>query len=110
MKLTPEQKAYFEYGKAWGELKRLREEIIYNLGYYRGLKKHEAILVFRKNFCLRDILIEDAWKKRAACRAWVHPMQRRCHNCKYDNVLYKMCTLCCNEGWPVYWEPRKEES
>lgn len=52
--------------------------------------------------------IHTVRQKRAACRAWVHPMRRRCSNCKHELTQYKFCAACVHEGWPVYWEPRKE--
>lgn len=111
MKMTPEQKAFFEYGKVWSELKRLRKEIVYNLARYRGIKKNGAILIFRKCLCERDVLIKEAWRKRAACRAWAVPLIRRdCYNCSYSNIKPTpiVCAPCINEGFAVNWEPRKE--
>lgn len=95
MKMTPEQKAFYEYGKARGILKEVRFQMIsmeYDEKRYHKLSK----------------AICDAWQKRAACRAWVHPMRRRCSNCKHELTQYKWCTVCANEGLPIYWEPRKE--
>ena len=75
MEVTLEQKAFRDFGMALGELKRARKEIVYNLEYYRGLKRNEAIFVFRKRLCERNKLIRDAWQKRAVCR-------RTCSECQ----------------------------
>jgi len=104
MKMTPEQKAWFEYGRSRGWLKAHRSKKYFadvpDMGLY-------AWHVERDMHGL-DALIRDAWQKRAACRAWVHPMRRRCSNCKHELTQYKWCTVCANEGLPIYWEPRKE--
>lgn len=106
MKLTPEQRSFYEYGKALERMnatkKRLRgiwrsdKDISYRIG-------QASIIVPRHK---RNV--KDAWQKRAVCRAWVHPMQRRCSNCKYEMSQYKWCTACANEGLPIYWEPKKK--
>lgn len=110
MKLTPEQKAHRKYGMALGELKRLREEVIYHLGYYRGLKKHEVILILRKRLYCRNALVRDAWQKRAACRAWVPMEERYCDNCRHYKLTRStpICVDCTKWADPVKWEPRKE--
>lgn len=109
MKLTPEQKAFFEYGGAWETtvvihtfIRRLLKDKGYQLSpellhHYRDEKSHYRAV------------LREAWKKRRVCRAWVHPMRRRCSNCKHELTQYKFCAACVHEGWPVYWEPRKEE-
>ncbi len=119
MKLTTEQKAFRDFGMALGELKRARKEIVYNLEYYRGLKRNEAIFVFRKRLCERNKLIRDAWQKRAVCR-----VERNCSTCgrcvtestpldEYESFCKVGITtlhitdtpddFCC-----TYWEPRKD--
>lgn len=105
--MTPEQKAFYEYGKARGILKEVRFQMIsmeYDEKRYHKLSK----------------AICDAWQKRAACR-----IERHCGNCGRCNhegdmwgEVNSFCTLptraclcvtdvpddfCCN-----YWEPRKE--
>lgn len=110
MKMTPEQKAFRDYGMALGELKRLRKEVVYNLAHYRGIKKNGAILIFRKCLCERDVLIKEAWRKRAVCRAWAHLERRECRTCRYHDEIrnFEICRDCtpgihlenfCN------WEP-----
>lgn len=108
MKLTPEQKAFFEYGKARGILAGVRKEFVVSDVVF-GISKQESITSFRKNHPLRHRLVKDAWQKRAACREWGHPMRRRCSNCEHDPKQYKCCVGCAAMGWPVYWKPRKEE-
>lgn len=114
MKMTTEQKAFFEYGKALGKLEKFRDD-------HKGWKC--VNFLSRRHYwrsgnyvCCETqdvteqhaLLIRDAWQKRAACRVWVHPMRRRCSNCKHELMQYKFCAACVHEGWPVYWEPRKE--
>ena len=104
MKLTPEQKAHYEYGEARGVLKERKSlmrftECLGECSDYHG----DPRLMYGVEDAIRD-----AWKKRAACRAWVDPMRRRCSNCKHELTQYKFCAACVHEGWTVYWEPRKE--
>ncbi len=93
MKMTPEQKAFFEYGELFQLWKDARRCVFWHE------ESHEDI---------RREIVQKVWQKRAACRAWVHPMRRRCSNCKHELTQYKFCAACVHEGWPVYWEPRKE--
>lgn len=68
MKLTPEQKAFYEYGKAFERMdstkKRLRgiwrsdKDIRYRIG--------QASIIGPRH--KRNV--KDAWQKRAACRVW----------------------------------------
>lgn len=117
MKLTPEQKVVLEYGKALGRLEKFREEYrnrlaqfsLYMRHYWRKHSKN-----YREEIILKhDKLVRDAWKKRAAFRAWVHIFKRNCENCKYfsKNETEEPCVKCSGlyEGLPEYWEPRKEE-
>lgn len=99
MKMTPEQKAFYECGKARGILKEVRFQMIsmeYDEKRYHKLSK----------------AICDAWQKRAACRAWVPLIRRDCHNCTYQGItpVPDFCFPCINEGIPINWEPRKEEN
>lgn len=111
MKLTPEQKAFYEYGKARTDLNCKIKEI-----------RNNARIRFRMEYCelplssRAEILnlfgfegfIDKVRQKRAACRAWIYPKRRRCSNCKHDLSQFKGCALCHNWLLPLYWEPRKE--
>lgn len=110
MKLTPEQKAFFEYGKARGILAGVRKEFVVSDVVF-GISKQESITSFRKNHPLRRRLIRDAWQKRAACRAFVPIAERDCPNCKYHDLLTKQypCRECYLHDDQRLWEPRKEE-
>ena len=108
MKLTPEQKAFFEYGGAWEQVVLTHKGIRSTVKALPG-KTRQKLLRQARNETHQHELVLNAWQKRAVCRAWVHPMQRRCSNCKYEMSQYKWCTACANEGLPIYWEPRKEE-
>lgn len=107
MKLTPEQKAFFEYGGAWEQVALTHKGIRSTVKALPG-KTRQKLLRQARNETHQHELVLNAWQKRAACRAWVHPMRRRCSNCKHELTQYKFCAACVHEGWPVYWEPRKE--
>ena len=106
MKLTPEQKALFEYGQEYKDMMICRWE--YNAG-----------VCARINLEAR---IRRAWKMRAVCRAWTIPSAERiCENCTHEGThpLETPCLDClrnqsvyCEEGGNAgdgdYWEPRKE--
>lgn len=109
MKMTPEQKAFFEYGGAWEQVVLTNKGIRSTIKALPG-KTRQKLLRRARNETHQHELILNAWQKRAACRAWVHPMRRRCSNCKHELTQYKFCAACVHEGWPVYWEPRKEAS
>lgn len=113
MKLTPEQKAFYEYGRAraWLKAHRLKELLVdvpdMGLSFWH----------MQRNMCGLNALIRDAWQKRAACRAWVHPMRRICSNCKHEGThpYATPCSECFRcpfaqvyEGFSDNWEPRKE--
>lgn len=111
MKMTPEQKAFYEYGRAVeslrGTIYKIRKNAIHGFGEpYRRLMMHEQKCLINAMGLASKIHVVR--QKRAACRAWVHPMRRRCSNCKHELTQYKFCAACVHEGWPVYWEPRKE--
>lgn len=106
MKITPEQKAFFEYGGAWEQVALTHKGIRSTVKALPG-KTRQKLLRQARNETHQHELVLNAWQKRAACRAWVHPMRRRCSNCKHELTQYKFCAACVHEGWPVYWEPRK---
>lgn len=111
MKLTPEQKAFFEYGEAVeslrGAIYKIRKNSIHAFWepYFRLMQHEKKCLINAADLAGK---IDTVRQKRAACRVWVHPMRRRCSNCKHELMQYKFCAACVHEGWPVYWEPRKE--
>ena len=108
MKLTLEQKAFFEYGGAWEQVVLTHKGIRSTVKALPG-KTRQKLLRQARNETHQHELILNAWQKRAACREWGHPMRRRCSNCEHDPKQYKCCVGCAAMGWPVYWEPRKEE-
>ena len=111
MKLTPEQKAFYECGKSVESVRetiqKIRQHAIHEFGepYYLLMPSEKRILRMATDLAGK---IHTVRQKRAACRAWVHPMRRRCSNCKHELTQYKFCAACVHEGWTVYWEPRKE--
>lgn len=110
--MTPEQKAFYEYGRARGWLKAHRSKKYFvdvpDMGLYswhleRGMHGLDA-------------LIRDAWQKRAACRAW-NETERNCANCYHEGThpYATPCSECirCPHAqaelwWMDNWEPRKE--
>lgn len=113
MKLTPEQKAFYEYGRAVeslrGTIYKIRKNAIHEFGepYHLLMRNEQKCLINAMGLASKIHVVRQ---KRATCRAWVHPMRRRCSNCKHELTQYKFCAACVHEGWPVYWEPRKEAS
>lgn len=112
MKMTPEQKAFFEYGRAFeracrrAELLRMaRKRCTENPGRY-GPEPLIAKVLF-------DRTINKARQKRAACRAWMPKDKRHCANCKYTDCLEWNepcceCSRCSSFKNVDQWEPRKE--
>ena len=111
MKMTPEQKAFYECGKSVESVRetiqKIRQHAIHEFGepYYLLMPSEKRILRMATDLAGK---IHTVRQKRAACRVWVHPMRRRCSNCKHELMQYKFCAACVHDGWPVYWEPRKE--
>lgn len=108
MKLTPEQKAHYEYGEARGVLKERKSlmrftECLGECSDYHG----DPRLMYGVEDAIRD-----AWQKRAACRVW-QVKERYCGNCKYSDYSEWDVPCCeCSHANIVEsldrWEPRKE--
>lgn len=79
--MTPEQKVFYEYGKARGRLEGRREEFVF-VDMPFGISRAESVGVFRRCFPFRRSLVKDAWRKRAVCR-------RRCSECQTYALLVK---------------------
>lgn len=107
--MTPEQKAFFEYGGAWEQVVLTNKGIRSTIKALPG-KTRQKLLRRARNETHQHELILNAWQKRAACRAWVPLIHRDCHNCAYKNIkpVPVVCNPCINEGFAVNWEPRKE--
>lgn len=82
MKLTPEQKAFYEYGKAREALRLFKTDFAY---------REETLREFYENY------VCEAWQKRAACRAWVPLKERNCNNCMhlYRDTKFGSPCFCC---------------
>lgn len=116
MKLTPEQKAFFEYGKAIEKMnsskKRLRGIWRSSENIIRRIGKASIIEPRHKEN------IKAAWQKRAICRAFMIPeYERICENCNHlgMGVRFSPCSKChrnpfteINDEYQDNWEPRKE--
>ena len=119
MKMTPEQRACIDYGKALGALKQFRSDHwswdcvnrlamrhVWRDGDILGCETQDIVDQHTK-------LIRDAWQMLAVCRAWAPLERRECRTCRYHDEIrnFEICRDCtpgihlenfCN------WEPRKE--
>ena len=118
MKLTPEQKAFYEYGRAVeslrGTIYKIRKNAIHGFGEpYRRLMMHEQKCLINAMGLASKIHVVR--QKRAACRI-------KCGQCVHfsidewgprkDGCLKRCCGVKsdrCAVGCR-YWEPRKEAS
>lgn len=121
MKLTPEQKAFYEYGREIQNLHHLLNRIrlsgrrSFGLSY-KYLSDREKTILKRDYFLTGHI--KKVRQKRAACRAWTIPSAERiCENCAHEGThpYATPCSECfrCSfaqayEGFSDNWEPRKE--
>lgn len=114
MKLTPEQKAFYEYGKAVATLESRIERIRNNARIRFKMEYHELPLQFRgglwDDFKLYNV-IGDVRQKRAACRLWNIPNHERiCGNCKFwDCLVDEHPCSDCNSHHHNKWEPREKK-
>lgn len=113
MKLTPEQKAHRDYGKALGRLEKFREDNKNRLGQFSLYMRH----YWRKHskVCKKEVVLEhanlvrEAWLKRAACRGWIHHHDRICGNCKFwDCLVDEHPCSDCNSHRHNKWKPREK--
>ena len=98
MNLTPEQKAFYEYGKAREALRLFKTDFAY---------REETLREFYENY------VCEAWQKRAACRAWVPLEKRECRTCSYleeddGSEICENCMIFNSLASSCNWEPRKE--
>lgn len=114
MKLTPEQKAFYEYGRAVeslrGTIYKIRKNAIHGFGEpYRRLMMHEQKCLINAMGLASKIHVVR--QKRAACRDWVAvPLaNRNCENCANSvvNPIPEVCKICMMtnfSGWePIKW-------
>ena len=115
MKLTPEQKAFYEFGAAKAFLFNKIEEArnyarqFYGESYCELTRKERADCWKHSEI---KFFIKLVRERRAACRAWNPVGDKTCSNCKHTGtVVGDPCFSCCfpYQGEPNYWEPRKEE-
>lgn len=114
--MTPEQKAYYQYGKAIAYLESFREEndwleVIGNAEARHWARIH---LDVRDDchylVCHHAKLIRDAWRKRKVCRKWPPRKACNCENCLHgESIGDWACFSCILAAQGSYWEPRKEE-
>ena len=107
--MTPEQKAHYEYGEVRGVLKERKSlmrftECLGECSDYHG----DPRLMYGVEDAIRD-----AWKKRAACRAWVPLEKRECRTCSYleeddGSEICENCMIFNSLASSCNWEPRKE--
>lgn len=116
MKLTPEQKAFFEYGAARTilsfqitQIKIIAKDLFGE--EYKRLPTQE-----RKACCsevVLNLLIKNVREKRRACMAWVPLECRECQSCRYceepdDSEICDSCIVFNRLADACNWEPRKE--
>lgn len=104
MKLTLEQKAFFEYGGAWEQVVLTHKGIRSTVKALPG-KTRQKLLRQARNETHQHELVLNAWQKRAACRA-----RRRCETClNRDGESPYTCDTCSRSPYGSdNWEPRKE--
>lgn len=118
MKMTPEQKAFFEYGGAW-ETTVVIHTFIRSLLKDKGYQLSPELLHhYRDEKSHYGAVLREAWKWRRKCRAWTIPSQERiCENCDHGGThpYATPCSECFRcpfaqayEGFSDNWEPRKE--
>ena len=110
MKLTPEQKAFYECGKSVESVRetiqKIRQHAIHEFGepYYLLMPSEKRILRMATDLAGK---IHTVRQKRAACRAW---QRRRCETClNRDYEFPYICDTCSRSHYVSdNWEPRKE--
>lgn len=107
--MTPEQKAFYEYGRARAWLKAHRLKELFVDVPDMGL----AFWHMQRNMCGLNALIRDAWQKRAICRAWVPLEKREFRTCSYleeddGSEICENCMIFNSLASSCNWEPRKE--
>lgn len=108
MEMTPEQKAFYEYGQARGILKERKELMISMEGEFDAAIYYPE---YRELYHIEEA-IRDAWQKRAACRAVI--VSNDCIKCiRFPNKYPGWKCPGCE--WATFtktvksrWEPRKE--
>ena len=110
MKMTPEQKAFYEFGKSVESVRetiqKIRQHAIHEFGepYYLLMPSEKRILRMATDLAGK---IHTVRQKRAACRAW---QRRRCETCLHRDDEYPYtCDMCSRSHYASdNWEPRKE--
>jgi hypothetical protein len=117
MKMTPEQKAFYECGKSVESVRetiqKIRQHAIHEFGepYYLLMPSEKRFLRMATDLAGK---IHTVRQKRAACRAW-QVKERYCGNCKYSDYSEWGVPCCeCSHANIVEsldrWEPRKEDN
>lgn len=96
--MTPEQKAFYEYGEAREALRIFKTDFAY---------REETLREFYENY------VREAWRKRAVCRVWVPLEKRECRTCSYleeddGSEICENCMIFNSLASSCNWEPRKE--
>lgn len=110
MKMTPEQKAFYECGKSVESVRetiqKIRQHAIHEFGepYYLLMPSEKRILRMATDLAGK---IHTVRRKRAACRAW---QRRRCETCLNGDYEFPYICDTCSRSHYVSdnWEPRKE--
>lgn len=108
--ISKEIKAIKDYGKALSNMMQSKKKLQIVRKCKKNsllfLKMHSVIAVEHKQNVI------DAWKKRAASRAWIPIFKRNCGNCKYASgtVAIGPCLTCSGlfeDKISDNWEPKE---
>lgn len=122
MKMTIRDKAFYEYGLAFGLLRetihRIRTNALYEFGepYHLLMKNEQKCLINGIGLASK---IHDVRQKRAECRSWTtESYERICENCAYQDCEepdMPPCNKCYRSPFAIScemnedcWAPRKE--
>lgn len=111
--MTPEQQAFYEYGRAVeslrGTIYKIRKNAIHEFGepYYRLMMHEQKCLINAMGLASK---IHAVRQKRVACRLWNIPNHERiCGNCKFwDCLVDEHPCSDCNSHNHNKWEPRED--
>lgn len=115
MKLNPEQKTVYEYGKAVKDLSNIIKEIRNKARMHCGVEYHELPLQYRVellNYFGFETFVDEVRYRRAAYRDWVTvpPANRNCENCANSVVkpIPEVCKICMmpklSDWKPIKWD------
>jgi hypothetical protein len=116
MKMTPEQKAFYDFGVTWGGASVFHtyvRSVLKDRGYQINT---ELLHHFRDKECSYGMVVREAWKCRRRYRMWTTPQAERiCENCAHEGThpYATPCSECFRcpfaqayEGFCDNWQPK----